>query len=189
MAARARTPIQDGYGAVPAPHPSHINRGYGSSIGDSQHLGANSTGVADFAPAAGNPAETSPLSQSLQHNHGFTKFTEDFDAAQRGSSVVDGEGLHRSTSAASSTLNQGGSVSRSGTLKKKGSLSRKSSLKRSGSKRSLRAGSIKGVSMDDSDSPDNFNSVFYTPVPTSGSPTEILANRFQGMLDLECMVD
>jgi hypothetical protein len=29
---------------------------------------------------------------------------------------------------------------------------------------------------------EEMNSVFYCPVPTSGSPTELLANRFQGML-------
>ncbi len=27
----------------------------------------------------------------------------------------------------------------------------------------------------------DFNSIFYTPVPTSGNPTDVLANRFQGM--------
>lgn len=141
------------------------------------------TEAADFAAPSGNPIDTSPLSQSLNQNQTtYGKFNEDFDASQRGSSILEGDGLRRSHSTASQkNLDQSGSVSRSGTLKKKGSLSRKSSLKRSSSRRSMRAGSIKGVSAsDDAASPENHFSVFYTPVPTSGTPTEILANRFQG---------
>lgn len=30
------------------------------------------------------------------------------------------------------------------------------------------------------DDEDSFNSVFHTPIPTTGNPTEVLANRFQG---------
>ncbi|KAF2099998.1 hypothetical protein NA57DRAFT_37673 [Rhizodiscina lignyota] len=112
-------------------------------------------------------------------------------ADNRGSSVYELEhaGLQRAASAASSggagaggAVGAGvGGVARSNTLKKKGSVSKRGSLKRSGSRRSIHAGSIKGVSMDgegarvDSAS----NSVFYTPIPTSGAPTDILANRFQ----------
>lgn len=121
---------------------------------------------------------SSPLSNSVaQQGH----FTEEFDASQRGSSVVDG-GLQRSSSRAS-TLGGTGGVSRSNTLKKKNSVKRASSLKRSGSKKSLRAGSIKGFGGIDADDA-NFSSWSFTPVPTTGTPTDILANRFQAWRQL-----
>jgi hypothetical protein len=56
-------------------------------------------------------------------------------------------------------------------------------MKRSGSRRSMHAGSIRGVTIDDQEHGyDREDSVFYTPVPTKGTPTEILAERFQSML-------
>lgn len=170
---RAHTPSHDRYSPIPTPNEAHLSKGYG----------APPTEATDFAPHSGNPIESSPLSQSLQqqqhHHHHLGNFHEDFDASQRGSSIVDGD-IHRSASSASA--HQGGSLSRNSTLKKKGSLSRKSSLKRSGSRKSLRAGSIKGVNIhDEGVDPPHHNSVFYTPIPTSGAPTDILANRFQGI--------
>ncbi|KAK5042357.1 phosphatidylinositol 4,5-bisphosphate-binding protein, partial [Cryomyces antarcticus] len=69
--------------------------------------------------------------------------------------------------------------SRSGTLKKKSTVARKSSLKRDGSTRS-RADSTKGAHIqDDSIDQELYSSPFHTPIPTTGTPTEILANRFQ----------
>lgn len=70
--------------------------------------------------------------------------------------------------------------SRGGTLKKRQSLSRKTSMKRTGSKKGSRPGSVHDVSLADGVA-DHMNDVFYTPVPTTGSPTEILAGRFQGL--------
>lgn len=146
--------------------PSHLSRGYG----DSSHL---NVGVNDFATSGGS-----------QERRG--RFEEDFDARTRGSSVIDGgDAPQRSASRASSTLrdatlNQGSTPSRSGTLKKKGSVKRATSLKRSGSRKSLHAGSIRGVPIDDQEHGyEREDSVFYTPVPTKGSPTDILADRFQ----------
>lgn len=146
--------------------PSHLSRGYG----DSSHL---NVGVNDFATSGG------------QHER-LGRFEEDFDARTRGSSVLDGgDAPRRSASRASSTLNdssfnQNSTPSRSGTLKKKGSVKRSGSLKRSGSRKSLHAGSIRGVTIDDQEHGyDREDSVFYTPVPTKGSPTEVLADRFQ----------
>ncbi len=146
--------------------PSHLSRGYG----DNSHL---NVGVNDFA-----------TSGSQYERRG--RFEEDFDARTRGSSVLDGADLpQRSASRASSTLreptlNQGSTPSRSGTLKKKGSVKRTGSLKRSGSRKSMHAGSIRGVTIDDQEHGyDREDSVFYTPVPTKGAPTEILADRFQ----------
>ncbi|KAK8162937.1 hypothetical protein IWX90DRAFT_436717 [Phyllosticta citrichinensis] len=134
-------------------------------------------------PDSAAATETSPLSQSLTPHRlpGPGRFNEEFDASQRGSSILDGDGIHRSASRASQrSSGAAGGVSRSGTLKKKNSVSRRTSVRRSGSRRSMHAGSIKGIAVqDDSKSPDSFNNVFYTPVPTSGTPTDILANRFQ----------
>lgn len=148
--------------------PSHLSRGYG----DSGHL---NVGVNDFATSGGQPER-------------LGRFEEDFDARTRGSSVIDGGELpQRSASRASSTLrdstlNQGSTPSRSGTLKKKGSVKRSGSLKRSGSRKSMHAGSIRGVTLDDQEHGyGREESVFYTPVPTKGSPTDILADRFQSM--------
>ena len=143
--------------------PSHLTRGYGSS----SHMNA---GMNDFAGGA--------------QNERLGRFDEDFDTRTRGSSILDGDVPQRSASRASraSTINQGSAPARSGTLKKKGSIKRSGSLKRSGSRKSVRAGSIRGVSVDGHENGyDREDSVFYTPVPTKGSPTEILADRFQSM--------
>lgn len=157
-------PIDLSTHAVPAiDDPAQLSKGYGSS----SHL---NTDANDFAhvPAAG------------AHHERVGRFEEDFDARTRGSSVLDGDEPQRSLSRASSTLNQGATPSRSGTLKKKASVKRSGSLKRSGSRRSLYAGSIRGVTVDGQEPGyDREDSVFYTPVPTKGSPTDVLAERFQ----------
>lgn len=173
-----------GYNGVPTPtDPAHLSRGYGAN----SHLNVDGN---DFATTPSAPVESSPLSQSLNRHDSERlggRFEENFDARTRGSSVLgDGDLPVRSASRAS-TLGHGasgtasGTPSRSGTLKKRASVKRSGSLRRSSSRRSVRAGSIKGVEFADEDgSGVKHNSVFYTPVPTSGSPTDILANRFQG---------
>lgn len=91
--------------------------------------------------------------------------------------------LHRSASQMSQSQIQ--TPSRGGTLKKKASLKRTSSLMRTSSRRSSRAGSVRSVTLGEKEKygqSEEMNSVFYCPVPTSGSPTELLANRFQCML-------
>ncbi|KAF2198169.1 hypothetical protein GQ43DRAFT_474790 [Delitschia confertaspora ATCC 74209] len=156
------------YGSAPAQNePSYL---------DQSHLGVDAN---DFAHRPTNQQESSPFSQS-HHSQRLGRFEENFDAHTRGSSIVEGgDAPHRSTSRAS-TLNQGAAPSRSGTLKKKASVRRSGSMRRSGSRRSLHAGSIHGMNYEDDERQSRReNSVFYTPVPTSGSPTEILANRFQ----------
>ncbi|KAL8928547.1 MAG: hypothetical protein Q9208_001781 [Pyrenodesmia sp. 3 TL-2023] len=141
-----------------------------------QPTGMNATAAEDYAQGA--PNETSMLSHTDQ--------SQDLGASQRGSTLVDsaaggGEGMQRSNS----TMSQSHTLtpSRGGTLKKRRSLSKKGSVKRSGSQRSSYAGSTKGLttgdaSYDDADN-EEMNSAFFVPVPTTGSPTEILANRFQ----------
>ncbi|OJD38091.1 ph domain protein [Diplodia corticola] len=151
------------FNAVPVPQAGHVARGYGPSA------------ASDFANPPAHPTDLSPPGQ-----HHVGRFNEDFDASVRGSSILDGDTIHRSSSRASQRSLGGAVVSRSGTLKKKGSVSRKGSLKRSGSRRSIRAGSIKGMPMgDETTDPESFNNIFNTPVPTSGTPTDILVNRFQ----------
>lgn len=72
---------------------------------------------------------------------------------------------------------------RCNTLRKRGSVRAARANSRSGSRSRSRsrsrAGSIRSVQMD-SEGYVNKNSIFYTPVPTKGSPTEILVNRFNG---------
>lgn len=137
------------------------------------------TEATDFAA---NPADPSPLSQSLhpQNSQRHGRFEEDFDARTRGSSIIGDHEVPQRSASRASTLNQGSAPQRSGTLKKRSSVKRSGSLKRSGSRRSTHAGSIRGVSFDDEDHASKYNSVFFTPVPTAGAPTDVLANRFQG---------
>lgn len=94
--------------------------------------------------------------------------------------ALEDAGINRSASTASTAAYRDMTPSRGGTLKKKASVSRRSSLGRSGSRRS-RAGSIAGVGTPGAR--EDYNSALSTPIPTHGSPTDILANRFQGMLD------
>lgn len=162
------------YGSVPSPNEAHMSRGYGNSVS------------ADFAQ--GNPDASSQLSQSMGTHQGPGAFHEDFDASQRGSSIVDGgggsgggdTGLARANSSASTAVQA--TPTKNNTLKKKSSIKRTTSLKRSSSKRSLKAGSLAGFGGVNSDQ--KYNSAFSTPVPTSGTPTEILANRFQAWRQL-----
>jgi hypothetical protein len=125
----------------------------------------------DMSTMPGNPTASSPLAQSFEMSRSASQSGLYEDYTDTTGTVADGP-LHRSPSAAS--------MSRSNILRKQKSLSRRNSLKRSSSKRSVRAGSIGGITYDDTSGIDK-RSVYYTPVPTSGAPTEILANRFQGM--------
>ncbi|KAL8830829.1 MAG: hypothetical protein Q9170_005556 [Blastenia crenularia] len=131
----------------------------------------------DASPAnefvQGAPNEASLLSEvDPSHEH---------STSQRGSTLVDSGAGGASDSAMSQSHTL--TPSRGGTLKKKRSLSKKASVKRSGSRKNSFAGSIKGLAAGDQqyDGADDeqMNSAFFTPVPTTGSPTEILANRFQ----------
>ncbi|KAF2707433.1 hypothetical protein K504DRAFT_411658 [Pleomassaria siparia CBS 279.74] len=165
--------------SIPTPHnPAYLSQGYGGS----SHLDVDGVGGNDFATTPANPIDSSPLSHSLQPSASQRRgrFEESFDAETRGTSILMDDVRPERSSSRASTLNQGGAPSRSGTLKKRSSVKRSGSLKRSGSRKSTHAGSIRGVSIeDDNRHSSKQNSVFYTPVPTTGSPTEILANRFQ----------
>lgn len=124
------------------------------------------------------------------------RFTEEWEASQRGSSVIDGaspaSNMRRansySGSITSNVIGDGAiSLSRGNTLKKKPSLRRGGSLKRSGSRRSMKAGSVRSLALQPTTDQDEIHSAFYCPVPTSGSPTDVLANRFQGTPPNRCL--
>lgn len=133
------------------------------------------------------------------------RFTEEWDASQRGSSILDnrrgrdspvmsssGAGpaaigtaaMQRSSSVNSYAAGDDrGLPQRGNTLKKKASLRRSGtgSLVRSSSRRSARAGSVKSLMLQTADA-NELQSAFYCPVPTTGNPTDVLAGRFQSML-------
>ncbi|KAK1826862.1 putative 4,5-bisphosphate-binding protein [Podospora conica] len=122
--------------------------------------------------------------------NGNGRFTEEWDASQRGSSLIDtaspGANMQRANSFSSSVAGTGSvigdgsaSLSRGNTLRKKASLRRSGSLKRSSSRRSMKAGSVRSLALQATTDHDETHSAFYCPVPTSGSPTEVLASRFQ----------
>lgn len=151
---------------------------------EQSHLVHGTSGVTDFARGA--PTDTSPLSQSVHHSQAANS-NDDSALPRRGSSAVEGEqtgaGVYRTDSAISQSHIL--TPSRGGTLKKKGTLKKSGSVKRSSSRKSLRAGSVKSLGMGEKEDHadewnEEMNSAFYTPVPTTGNPTEILANRFQG---------
>lgn len=177
MAAQPQSPSHDGFGSVPLPSdPVHLSRGYGPGSGSrpNSYL-ANSIAPSDYGAAHGGLVDPSPLAHS-------TRFNEELDASQRVSSLLDGvsasAGLQRSESQMS---HHSLGPSRGGTLKKKPSLSKKGSLKRSSSRKSLRAGSVRSLHLGEKKyGGEDVNSAFYVPIPTGGSPTDELANRFQG---------
>lgn len=132
-------------------------------------------GTTDFAQDRSNAFSHSNLHNQAVH------LDESAMIGHPGSPAVRGNDTHNTTSAMSQS--QTLTPARGGTLKKRQSLSRKNSLKRSGSRKDSRPGSVKSLTFaDDVDGQGSeMNSAFFTPVPTTGSPTEILANRFQGM--------
>lgn len=162
-------PVQNpagAYGSVPEPSHTFAERGYGAPPSSRADLELPTTG-----PAATDFAHEGRPSTALDGSYAATNSGD--------TAVEDEAGLGRSASSASNY--PAGAVSRSNTLKKKQSVSRKSSIKRSGSRKStLGAGDLKSVVVGDANPEDReYNSAFHTPIPTSSSPTEILANRFQ----------
>lgn len=131
-------------------------------------------GAADFSQGGSNT-----LSHSNFHNQSV-HLDESVMVGHPGPSTIGESDSHHPTS----TMSQSHTLtpSRGGTLKKRQSLSRKNSWKRSGSRKDSRPGSVKSLTFADDvgGHGSEMNSAFFTPVPTTGSPTEILANRFQG---------
>ncbi|EEP80639.1 conserved hypothetical protein [Uncinocarpus reesii 1704] len=173
---RPRTPSHEIYPSAPnISQSSHPIRSHGSASGSrpESFAATNSIQPTDFQVRFG-AGETPVPQQSRFHE----------DLSHRGFSILDGNipgDAARSESQVS--LSQQTLPSRSGTLKKKASLSKKGSLRRGGSKRSSRAGSVRSLKLGEKEKysagEDEMNSAFYIPIPTKGTPTEILANRFQ----------
>jgi hypothetical protein len=163
---------------VATPSQTHLDRGYGANSIPQRTLLDSKSNIPDDDNAPFY--DTSSLAQptAAQLNQG--RFNEEWDVSQRGSSIVDGP-MQRSASMMSQGDPIPSSVSRGGTLKKKASLKKSGSLKRSSSRRSSRAGSVRSLALQSNSAGDvdEAHSAFYTPVPTSGNPSEILANRFQ----------
>lgn len=131
------------------------------------YAGGDATGIAATDHYSGAPQDTSLLSQSA----GYDEHPKN-DAAS---------GLHRSNSQMSQSATA--VPSRGGTLKKKASMKRMGSMKRSGSKRSSYAGSVRSMRLGEKEKyepSEEHNSAFYCPVPITGTPTDLLADRFQG---------
>ncbi|PFH63054.1 hypothetical protein XA68_10095 [Ophiocordyceps unilateralis] len=135
------------------------------------------------------PSQKQPLLQKQQQQQNSPprgspapdRFNEDRDANQRSISVVDGQVRSRSTSA----------MQRSGSLRsfatgddrslpvRSNTLRKRTSMRRSSSRRSNRAGSVRSLAVQTAPDSDDVSNAFYCPVPTSGTPTDVLANRFQ----------
>ena len=119
--------------------------------------------ISDFAQGHANPS--SPL--SVADTGGPSEV--------HGSSITPTDDVTAATTVSATP-------SRRNTLSKRNSVRRASSLKRSKSSRSLKAGSLAGFGGVDTNQ--EYNSAFSTPIPTQGSPTDILANRFQAWRQL-----
>ncbi|KAK1753463.1 putative 4,5-bisphosphate-binding protein [Echria macrotheca] len=185
--ATAKSPL-----AAPSPRVGLAPGGPSSYFPQHQQYNGTATGPETLPNTLANSHSPQPESNAILAAPVATRpngrFTEEWDASQRGSSIVDGAGpssnMHRSNSFSGSVtgnaIGDGSmSLSRSNTLKKKASLRRGGGLKRSGSRRSMKAGSVRSLALQSTTDQDEIHSAFYCPVPTSGSPTEILANRFQ----------
>lgn len=145
------------------------------------HSAGATTVKTDFAPD--NPESLPLQTQSAQQSYP-SRFTEGLNTNQQGSSIIGADGTDLRRHDPSISQSMAALPSRGGTLKKKRSLSRKGSVKRSSSRRASRSGSLMGVGLGGQedypgDFGDEMNSAFFTPVPVTGNPTEILANRFQ----------
>lgn len=121
---------------------------------------------------------------TTHHAPGTSRFTEDWDASQRGTSILDGHrprsaDMSQRRSSFASGAPEEAALARGNTLRKKASMRRSGSLGRSGSRRSVRAGSVRSLALQPGAEDDNEKSAFYCPVPTGGNPTDALATRFQ----------
>ncbi|KAA8566355.1 hypothetical protein EYC84_008936 [Monilinia fructicola] len=133
--------------AIPAPSQSYLDRGYGAA----NNLEA--------------PAHT-------QNSQG--KFNEEWDASQRGSSIIDGQ--YASITFSHVARRYLDSLER-WNAEEEGFVEEKWAVGEAQG-----AGSVRSLAVHPQGDIDELHSAFYSPVPTSGNPTEILANRFQSWL-------
>ncbi|KAK8117265.1 Phosphatidylinositol 4-5-bisphosphate-binding protein SLM1 [Apiospora kogelbergensis] len=193
---RPRTPLNNTTVIDPAGPPAVADNSYFQYHQPQPQYSAAQRVPADQETASNTLANAqlaSPSADNNSYSRRDPKFTEEWDASVRGSSIIEGPthrtGMQRSNSTSSRPgdnmsvtgdgATSGISLSRGNTLKKKSSLRRSGSLKRSGSRRSMKAGSVRSLALQSSHDPEEALSAFYCPVPTTGNPTEVLANRFQ----------
>lgn len=143
-----------------------------------------------------NLSRPSSFAGSTSYNYGSgaldpqihtPRFKEEFDAASHRSSVVNDGPAVMQRSASTMSHVRSSDLTGGGTLKKKASLSKRGSLRRNGSRKSMRAGSVRSLSLGDrekyhTEGSDDVNSAFMLPIPANGNPTEVMANRFTGGL-------
>ncbi|RKF62041.1 Phosphatidylinositol 4,5-bisphosphate-binding protein SLM2 [Erysiphe neolycopersici] len=104
-----------------------------------------------------------------------SRFNEEWDASQRGDSI-----LYEPTQISSSViLPENRPLASRGTILMKTSNHRGSIIKKLPSRRSSRASSVHSLVHQGSDGIDEKDSIFFSPIPTNGNPTELLVNRFQ----------
>lgn len=183
-AMRSQTPVNDGLGAAPHPNDTmSMRRSHSARTASRPNSFIGSTAGYTAPQSHAGLADPSPLAQTAS----ASRFREELDLASvRGSAVIDNSyvpGLQRSDSQMSHAMSA--PPSRAASVSRKGSLRKKASLRRSGSRRSLRAGSVRSMSLGErerygADGAEDFNSAFYVPIPTTGSPTDVLTERFQG---------
>ena len=136
------------------------------SVSRYSQAGSTAPGPQPLEHSEGAPRPVSALSQN-----DMTQVQGD-ESAERPSSM-----MRRSNSQLSQSQSQTQLPSRGGTLRKK------SSLHRTSSKRSSYAGSVKSLRLGEKEKyaeTDENMSVFFCPVPTNATPTQLLADRFQG---------
>jgi hypothetical protein len=183
-------PSQNAYYQYSYPHSPSPASSAAAAAADYQratavNTAANSNSRSRFEDDTANSYNHSLVAPQAQNPHQVGRFTEEWNASQRGSSIVDGHhpppsNMQRTPSVHSFNAGDDQQLpSRSNTLKKKNSLRRNGSLKRSSSRRSMRAGSVKSLALQSTSDPDEAHSAFHCPVPISGNPTDVLANRFQ----------
>jgi hypothetical protein len=179
MGSRPVTPANDAYNA----NAPFLGRSRTSNSRPNSYLASGPLGgVASLDQGQGPRMDASPLSDSLnKHEDSYGLSYHEDGSIHDGQHNMTGGELRRSNSQLSQS--QPLMPSKGGTLKKKASLRRTGSMKRSSSRRSSRAGSVRSLALGEKEKygeGEEFNSAFYTPVPTAGSPTDILAARFQG---------
>ena len=104
------------------------------------------------------------------------------DAAQDETSVYS-HALEDPEQGAPSVQRSASQAGRSMTPSRHNTLQKRKSLVRSNSKRSSHAGSVRSLKLGEKEKyeeTEESNSVFTSPIPVTGNPTELLADRFQG---------
>ncbi|KAI6245466.1 Phosphatidylinositol 4,5-bisphosphate-binding protein SLM1 [Erysiphe necator] len=103
------------------------------------------------------------------------RFNEEWDASQRGTSILS-EPIQKSSSA---ILQECRPLSSRESTLAKASSNRGNTNKKPSSRRSSRAGSVRSLVHQLSYGIDEKDSIFFSPIPTNGNPTDLLAARFQ----------